>query len=262
MSSNERFAPKSVLITGATGNLGVKLRRSLADHYQLRLLDREAHGDPEIIQADLSRWDPHWIAAFQGVDAVIHLAADPIAHHSWPDLVAPNLDAMANVFLATAQAGVKRLIYASSNHVMGGYQHRPEAGPITTELPPLPGTRYTAEGQPRDSTPYAAMKLCGERLGKSLSDAYGITVIAVRIGWVWKGENLPQDLPTERGSWFQLQWLSNRDFCQLMECCLTASLDRRFALINGMSQNRGMRWDLESARRLVGFCPVDEVAMD
>lgn len=260
MTSPARFAPQSVLVTGATGNLGSKLCRHLAGRYSLRLLDLEARGNPDVIEADLSQWNASWLAAFDGVDAVIHLAADPIAAHGWSELIAPNLDALATTFLAAARSGVKRFVYASSNHVMGGYQDHPEAGPITTELPPLPGTRYMADGLPRDSTPYAAMKLFGERLGKSLSDAYGLSVIAIRIGWVWKGENRPADLPQERGAWFRQMWLSNEDFCQLMECCLTASLEPRFVIVNGMSRNARMRWDLDSARQLVGFEPRDDVA--
>ncbi len=54
-------------------------------------------------------------------------------------------------------------------------------------------------------------------------------------------------------------WLSNRDYCQLMECCLDASLEERFVIVYGMSGNTGMRWDLESTRRLIGYVPVDDV---
>lgn len=259
MTATGRFTPQLVLITGATGNLGGKLRPHLAGRYELRLLDRIARGDGEVIVADLGTWDPAWVKRFQGVDAVVHLAADPVAYRNWPELIAPNLDALANVFLAAAQSGVKRLVYASSNHVMGGYQHQLDAGAITTDLPPRPGTQYFADGQDRDSTPYAAMKLCGEQLGKSLANAYGISVIAVRIGWMWKGDNRPLELPAERGEWFRQMWLSNRDFCQLMECCLTASLATRYAVINGMSLNTGMRWSLESARSIVGYEPEDDV---
>jgi hypothetical protein len=84
-------------------------------------------------------------------------------------------------------------------------------------------------------------------------------VIAVRIGWVQPGANRPEDISPERGSWFQLMWLSNRDFCHLMDCCLIAELPERFVVINGMSDNRGMRWDIESTRRLVGYRPQDDV---
>src|SRR5689334_971900 len=102
-----------VLITGAAGNLGGKLRRHLEGRYPLRLLDRDPRGEAAIRAADLSRRDEDWLKAFDGVDVVVHLAADPTAQQTWPNLVAPNLDALVNVFLAAAAAGVRRVVYAS-----------------------------------------------------------------------------------------------------------------------------------------------------
>ena len=137
--------PRTVLITGAAGNLGTKLRRHLEERYQLRLLDRELRGDKTIVEADLSQWDTAWSRLFAGVETVIHLAADPAADRSWPDLVAPNIDAMIHAYEAAAQGGAKRFVFASSNHVMGGYKETPEVV-ITPDLPPLPGTRYVSGG--------------------------------------------------------------------------------------------------------------------
>jgi uronate dehydrogenase len=54
-------------------------------------------------------------------------------------------------------------------------------------------------------------------------------------------------------------WLSNRDFCQLMECCLVADLPKRFLIVNGMSDNTGMRWDIEPSRSTLGYQPLDDV---
>ncbi len=246
-----------VLLTGAAGNLGGKLRRHLEGRHELRLLDRNAHGDPQIEQADLSCWDERWFEEFADVDAVIHLAADPTAHQAWEALVGPNLDALINVFEAAARAGVQRLIYASSNHVMGGYQALPAPRWLTTDLPPLPGAHYTTEGEPRNSVAYGAAKLFGERLGKCYSEFHGITVIAVRIGWVRAGDNRAADLPAGRDDWFARMWLSNRDFCRLMDCCLEAQLTTRFAIINGMSNNEAMRWDMAHTREVVGFVAED-----
>jgi NAD+ dependent glucose-6-phosphate dehydrogenase len=247
----------TVLITGAAGNLGGKLRRHLEGRYPLRLLDIDPRGDTGITHADLSRWDEGWLAAFKGVDVVAHLAADPTAQQIWQKLVAPNVDALVNVFLAAAESGVRRIVYASSNHVMGAYKDRPEPRLLTTDLPPLPGAHYVVNGEQRDSTPYGSAKLFGERLGKSISEAHGLSVIAVRLGWVLPGENRPQDIPPERDAWFRLMWLSNRDYCQLMEKCITADEAVRFAVVNGMSANSGMRWDIEHTRRTLGYEPQD-----
>jgi uronate dehydrogenase len=251
---------KTVLITGAAGNLGAKLRHHLQDRYPLRLLDKDPRGDPAIVSADLSGWDKAWVDLFRGVDAVVHLAADPTAHQTWPNLIAPNLDATIHVYQAAVAAGVRRVVYASSNHVMGGYKDDPEPARLTPDLAVRPGARYEVDGQPRDSTAYASAKLFGERLGKCCADAYGLSVIAVRIGWVRPGANRAEDIPPERGSWFRLMWLSNRDFCRLMECCILANPALAFAVVNGMSANTGMRWDIDATRRLVGYEPQDDVA--
>jgi nucleoside-diphosphate-sugar epimerase len=250
----------TVLITGATGNLGSKLRRHLEGRYELRLIDIDPRGDGAVVQADLSRWNEDWIEQFEGAGTIVHLAADPTAHQTWPRLVEPNIDAVTHVYLAAARARVSRVIYASSNHVMGGYQEDPEPARITTEIPPRPGTRYVVDGQPRDSTPYATAKLFGERLGKSIAESTNVSVIAVRIGWVRGGENRASEIPAERGTWFRLMWLSNRDYCQLIAKCIDADPAIRFAVINGMSRNSGMRWDIEYTRQLVGYQPEDDVA--
>jgi uronate dehydrogenase len=246
-----------VLITGATGNLGGKLRRHLEGRWPLRLLDCEARGDPAVIAADLTQWG-EWTEQFRGVDTVFHFAANAIAQQSWPDVIAPNIDAMLNVFHAAVREGVRRIVYASSNHVMGGYKER-EPLRITTDLPPLPGTRYVVDGEERDSTPYGAAKLFGERLGKALTDAHGVSFIAVRLGWVRPGDNLAGEIPESREDWFRLMWLSNRDFGQLMERCLVADVRERFVIVHGMSANTGMRWDLESTRGMIGYEAGDDV---
>lgn len=257
--SDHSFAAHTVLITGAAGNLGAKLRHHLQGRYALRLLDRDPRGDTTIRAADLSVWSREWVEQFQGVDVVVHLAADPTAQQTWPHLVAPNVDAVIHVYQAAVRGGVRRFVYASSNHVLGGYNNDPQPARLTTETPPRPGARYVVRGEQRDSTPYGSAKLFGERLGKCFAESHGLEVIAVRIGWVQPGDNRAEDIPRERDSWFRLMWLSNRDFCQLMERCLVAPLPECFVVVNGMSNNTGMRWDIEQTRRVLGYQPEDNI---
>jgi NAD+ dependent glucose-6-phosphate dehydrogenase len=247
-----------VLITGAAGNLGSKLRQHLSGRYEVRALDKDPRGDATIHQADLTQWDRSWVDHFQGVDAVVHLAADATAQQAWPPLIGPNIDATIHIYEAAVLAGVRRVVYASSNHVMGGYKDL-ETVRLTTDLPPRPGAHYVVNGEARDSTPYGAAKLFGERLGKCYADVHGLSVLAVRIGWVRPGENRAGEIPLHRGPWFRMMWLSNRDYCQLMERCIVADPALRFAILNGMSANAGMRWDIEPTRALVGYEPQDDV---
>jgi nucleoside-diphosphate-sugar epimerase len=251
---------KTILISGAAGNLGAKLRHHLEGQYSLRLLDRQAKGDRAIVEADLSQWDPAWVEQFQGVDTVVHLAADPSASNAWEAVIGPNIDALNYVFTAAGQAGVQRIVYASSNHVMGGYKDIPEPEKITTDLPPRPGTFYERDGQSLNSVPYGTAKLMGERLGKCYADIYGLSFIAVRIGAIRAGDNPASAFPSNRMEWFRLMWLSNRDYCQLMTRCIEADPSIHFAVVNGMSNNTGMRWDLAYTRQLLGYEPQDDIS--
>ncbi len=236
--------PRTVMITGASGNIGRKLRAAWVGMYDLVLVDSAADADdPEVLPIDLAEMTEELVDAFAGVDTVVHLAGNPNEFASWEELERPNLDALSNVFLAAMLAGVERVIFASSNHAMGGYR---ELGDmlIGVELPPRP------------DSPYGATKLMGERLGRGLSAAFEITFIALRLGWVQSGENRPDTLPDE---WARAMWLSNRDVVQLFECAIEAELDDPvFVIANGMSNNRGMRWDLTETIELLGYEPEDD----
>lgn len=252
---------KTILITGASGNLGRKLWLYLEEaeaDYQLRLLDKTARF-PQVMEADLAHWSAEWTQQFDHVDTVVHLAADPNASAPWEKITEPNIDALINVFTAAVQAGVKRVIYASSNHAMGGYKDLAEPEKLTTTIPPKPGTFFAnTDGTERNSLAYGAAKYFGERLGKCYHDIHGLSTIAVRIGWNLASNSMP---PKERGDWFRQMWLSNRDYCQLMERCIEADPQIGFTVINGMSNNTGMRWDIEHPRELIGYEPQDNITM-
>jgi NAD+ dependent glucose-6-phosphate dehydrogenase len=236
--------PRTVLITGACGNIGHKLRRAWADVYDLVLIDRVADpDDSEVITADLEVLDDDWITHFHGVDTVVHLAAntDELAH--WDDLIGPNLDVLANVFHAAALAGVERVVFASSNHVMGG-RRTGDDEPIGIDTIPMP------------DGPYAITKLVGERMGRSLGRAFDMTFIALRLGHIQEGPNRPETLPD---LWARQMWLSNGDLVRLFDCAVEAEIDdRSYVVVNGMSRNHGMRWDLSEAAELLGFLPEDD----
>jgi len=251
---------KTILITGAGGNLGNKSQTHLHGKYPLRLIDKYNHGNNTIKEADLSVWHKKWINEFHGVHTVVHFAADPDPNKPWDALLTPNIDVTINVFTASVMNNVKRIIFASSNHVMGGYKDISKPEKITTELPPLPGTHYTINDRHYDSTPYGSAKLMAERLGKCYSEIYGITFVAARIGWVLPGSNqTTADIPKDCDEWLRLMWLSNRDFCNFMERCIESELTSPFVILNAMSANSGMRWDIEYTKKIIGYNPVDDV---
>lgn len=232
----------TVVITGAAGNIGTKLRQHFTSlGWTLRLLDAHAP-DPAVQAADLATWSDSWAEQFHDADAVIHLAADPSPQASWERTIRLNFDLSLNVFEAAARQRARRLIFASSNWVVAG--HRFEAEPLTPETTPYP------------VNPYGISKLVGERLGRSYSERWGLSVICFRIGYCQRGENQPGS-HMGWGLWGQEMWLSDRDLCQGFEKAVTAPPDLRFAVLNLMSRNDGMRWDLEPTRKAIGYVPLD-----
>ncbi len=240
--------PRTILITGANGNIGRKLRAAWDDVFDLVLIDKEADpSDPDVVAADLAELDEEWVSMFHGVDTVVHLAANPSEFATWEELLRPNIDAVANVFHAAALAGVERIIFASSNHAMSGYR---ELGDIvlTVDTPPRPGNAY------------GGAKLMAERLGKSLSGVFDLTFVALRLGWVQGGPNRPDTLPDE---WSRGLWLSDGDLVRLFNRAVEADLgDRSFVVVNGMSNNHGTRWDLAGSFDSIGYSPQDDAFAD
>ncbi len=238
---------KTVLITGAGGNIGTKLRQHFTQlGWSLRLLDVAARGDPAITEADLSVWDEGWASQFAGADAVIHLAGRPSPRTRWADAVTFNFDMTQNVYEAAVRQGARRLIFASSNWVVAG--HRFSGAVLTPDIEPHP------------VNPYGVSKLVGERLGRSYHERFGLSVICFRIGYCQRGENRPGP-HMGWGKWGQLMWLSDRDLCQAMERGVLAE-PVGFAVLNLMSDNPGMRWDIDTTRRAIGYAPQDGAAAE
>jgi NAD+ dependent glucose-6-phosphate dehydrogenase len=232
-----------VLITGATGSIGRKIRRHLADQdVPLRLLCLNPVRDPQVETADLSRYDDAWARQFDGAEAVIHLAGDPYATASWESVQRNNIDLTLNVLRAAQRHRVNRIVFASSNWVMAGYRFSAER--LTTDLPPKPVNAY------------GSAKLLCERVGRELADQTEVSFIALRIGCC---QHVPGNRPgpqIEHGIWGQQMWLSDRDLCNGLERA-TFARNVPFAILNLMSDNPGMRWDIEETRRVIGYAPRD-----
>ncbi len=307
-SLHQPHAIRSVAVTGGLGNLGTKLLRHLAgvpgierlvgldvrpvpaDHVAKLRADIPRPPTVEFIVCNLADYqDRRWRDEMANIDAVVHFAADnPYPEATWAE-AATSLDMTLHIALAAADsARTRRVVFATSNHVMGRYKDSPlaealEPGELTVTLPPGVGTIWHTGTTTMDSTAYATAKLMGERVCQAAAVRAGgqTTFACIRIGWCQPGDNLPITLsaagtPTQSSSreegaqadeafaradqWFKGMWLSNRDFTQIFERAILADATdwpNGFVLVNGMSNNPGMKWSLTEARQNLGYTPLD-----
>jgi uronate dehydrogenase len=228
---------KTILITGAAGQIGQALRVGLRGSYPLiRLADiaplGEAEPGEEICPTDI-RDLTAVEKAMAGIDCVVHLAGASV-ESEWEKVLRLNIEGCYNVFEGARRQGVKRVIFASSNHAVGF--HRRERF-IDTKVVPRPDTRY------------GVSKVFGEAIGRLYADKYGLSVACLRIGTFRN-----PDRPAEARQ--LLTWISHRDMVQLVRRCIDYP-DYHFVIVYGVSNNLRSRWDNTNAKFL-GYRPEDD----
>jgi uronate dehydrogenase len=209
------------------------IQPALARQYRLRLTDLRPADDGQAVSVgDLA--DPGFAAGLvDGVDAIVHLAANPEANAGWADLRHPNVDLVANLFEVAQAAGVSRVVLASSIHAMGGYNLR-SLWPINPQWAPRPCCLY------------GTTKVFAEAMARRYSDAFGMSVICLRFGAV-------QRVPTHDLA--LSAWLSAGDAGRLVLAALAA--DVRFGAYFGVSANPKLAWDISTAVTELGYAPED-----
>jgi uronate dehydrogenase len=210
-----------ILLTGAAGGLGQALRPRLKANCQiLRSADRVAFGlageQEEFVLADLADASAV-MAMMQGVDAVVHLGGVSTEAAFAPILQA-NILGVYNLYEAARKQGVKRIVFASSNHVTGFYK---QSETINASHPPRPDSLY------------GVSKAFGEDLSRFYFDRYGIETACVRIG---------SSFPEPKDRRMLATWLSFDDLHRLITACLTTPV-LGHSIIFGMSNNAVTWWD-------------------
>jgi uronate dehydrogenase len=225
---------RKLLLTGAAGGLGKVLRESLkANCDVLRLSDLAdlgpARTGEEVVQGDLA--DAATVDAMvAGVGAVVHLGGVSTEAPFGPILQA-NIVGAYNLYEAARKHGVKRIVFASSNHVTGFYR---QAETINASHPPRPDGLY------------GLSKAFGEDLARLYFDRHGIETACVRIG---------SSFPEPKDRRMLATWLSYGDLHRLITACLTTPV-LGHTIIFGMSDNAVTWWDNTQARH-VGYTPAD-----
>lgn len=224
---------KTILITGAGGGVGTYLRRELAGRYALRLSDirrlKPAEGET-FVQGDIANLND-MLRATKGVDAFVHLGGYSV-EGAWKDILDANIVGCYNAFEAARRNGVKRFLFATSNHAVGFYR-RDQV--IDHRVYVKPDSRY------------GVSKVFGEALGSLYADKYGMEVFCMRIGNVG-----PAPIDKRRLS----IWISPRDFAQLVTIGIEHP-DVDFEIVYGVSNNRRSWYDNANAQRL-GYRPADD----
>jgi nucleoside-diphosphate-sugar epimerase len=241
-----------VVVTGAAGVIGTVLREGLGSRYEVRGLDRRRTRGLERSDGtrlkDLER-------AFIGADAVIDLAAAAKVETPWAEVWKNNIPATMNALEAARQNGVRRLIFASSNHVTGMYERdfpysaivAGDYGNVDHDSIPLLGSRAAV----RPDSPYAIGKAFGEVAARYYADAFGLSALCLRIGTVLAGDRpkTPRQFAT---------FLSHADLVRLCASALEAPPDLGFGIYYGVSDNTWRFWDLAEASGDLGFAPHDD----
>ena len=231
-----RGAVKTILLTGASGRIGRCLRQALRDDYCLILFNRSAISDlgptETLIRGDTTDGVAMERAA-RGADVIVDMAGVSDVQSFREKLLPTNILGTYNVFEAARVAGVPRVVYASTHHVVGYYP----AGMQIDETVPI-----------RPDSMYGVTKCFAEATGRLYAEKAGLQVVCLRIGFF-------QDRPLEERH--LAVWISPGDMARLVRCAVEAP-GVQFEIVYGVSNNTRGWWDLARARQVLGYGPQDD----
>lgn len=228
----------TLLMTGAAGGLGQAMRERLKANCEvLRLSDvsamAPAGAGEEVVQADLA--DAEAVKALvAGCQAIVHFGGVS-TEQPWGLILQANIIGLYNLYEAARIHGVKRIVFASSNHVMGFYRQ----SDVVDALSP-----------PRPDGLYGVSKAFGEDLSRMYFERWGIETACVRIG---------SCLPEPRDRRMLASWISHDDMHRLITACLTTQV-LGHSIIYGTSDNSVSWYDNRLAHH-IGYRPKDSSDM-
>lgn len=238
-------------ITGADGNVGTTLRAGLADAYDLQFYTLESV-DFDSTLADLS--DATQVKGiFDGLDCVVHLAAQISALAPWEEILPNNIVATQNVFAEAVCTGVKKIVFASTNHTQHGFYMK-DLKPHISD--PSIRRKYKLTDEPHPDSIYGVSKLFGENLGRYYVTVAGIQFVALKIGWTREDDDHTalDGLPNEHH--LRALYLSKRDCVEVFRRAIEVETDYLVAYATSDNKQYGI-FDLEESKEKLGFHPQD-----
>ena len=237
---------KKVGITGASGNIGTTLQKGISDKYDLTLYDIYPVKHPsksKFVRVDLGK-KKDLPGIFDGLDALIHLSGNPHPDAAREDTFRNNFEATTYVFDEAVRAGVKKIVFASSN-----FYHE---GAIRQALQGRSKELITIDMPPTAISLYGESKVFGESVGRYL--AYlGMQFVALRIGWT-----VPEDNPAAYdGPYMRAVFCSHKDLVQAFTKALEVEVS--FLAAFAVSNNKHNVFDLSETKEKLGFSPQDSI---
>lgn len=230
------------------------MSRGLAGDYEIRGVDRRRDRGSDVRKVDLTKLRKAR-PAFEGVDTVIDLAANPDAEADWDPVYENNIPITMNVLRAAHEAGVRRVVYASSCHAAGLYEgdepYRSICHGAYDGLDPGTVPRLRGDVAARPDGPYGIAKVMGEAAGRWYAEEHGMSVICLRLGTVSRDD---------RPGWSRhfATLLSHADLVRLVRSCVEAPEALRYAVYFGVSANTWRFWDTDQPREEIGYEPLDD----
>ena len=238
-------------ITGADGTIGTVLRNGLPGQHELKSFTLEENPELGSTKIDLSK-STQIFGKFSGLDALIHLAADPSPNAPWKSVQQNNIEATYNVFNECMKAGISKIVFASTNHT----QHGDTLLTTTETLDPSKNKILSLSDPTNPDSFYAVSKLFGENLGKYFSEKYGIQFVGLRIGWVVKGNDPTIMRGTPSEDYMRAMYLSHQDCIHAFQKAL--EVDKKFLLAYAISNNARKVFELSETIDALDYHPVDD----
>lgn len=240
---------EEVLVTGSSGLIGRILVPELVENgfivYKLDVVDSGPGVD---FRVDISDYEELMQVDIKP-DNIIHLAADSNPRTSWKSVLNNNIIGTRNVFEFSREKKVKKVVFASSNHVTGMYEGFPPNLHKKKKISRLISVR----DEIRPDGYYGTGKAFGEALARQFYELYGISSICLRIGTV-----LEDDDPTKDERHMKT-WLSHRDMLQLFIKSIRSKVG--FGIYYGVSNNKGRFWDISNGVADLDYRPADDASL-